>query len=82
MLTPYTVTAGVCWLSREALEPGSAAFVDGEGMVSVSDLPFDQIGPGAAAHHQGPGRGRRSRRIRTGYRDPKGLVAVVCVVPT
>lgn len=39
VLTPYTVTAGttrayrVCWINREDLEPGTAAFTDGQGVV-------------------------------------------------
>jgi hypothetical protein len=39
VLTPYTVTADatrayrVCWISREDLEPGTAAFTDGQGVV-------------------------------------------------
>jgi hypothetical protein len=39
VLTPYTVTADatrvyrVCWLNREDLAPGTAAFTDGQGVV-------------------------------------------------
>ncbi len=39
VLTPYTVTVGttrayrVCWINREDLEPGTAAFTDGQGVV-------------------------------------------------
>ena len=39
VLTPYTVTADttrayrVCWINREDLEPGTAAFTDGQGVV-------------------------------------------------
>jgi len=43
VLTPYTVTGDstrayrVCWLNRETLEPGTAAFTDGQGVVVCAD---------------------------------------------
>jgi hypothetical protein len=43
VLTPYTVRADttrayqMCWLNYEALEPGTASFVDSKGMVVCTD---------------------------------------------